>query len=125
MAERRNRPDAPLRPVSVVLPVRNEAETIEESVLSVLHQSFSDPLDVIVVDGASSDSTPDIVNRIAQIEECLVPKCRHSGLPAPIGILLYRAKDSRSDAFMCRRSSSVGQTIFWFPPDSASQAELP
>ena len=69
MAEPRNEPPTPLRSVSVVLPVRNEAETIEESVSSVLHQSFSGPLDVIVVDGASNDSTHDIVNRIAQSDD--------------------------------------------------------
>jgi glycosyltransferase involved in cell wall biosynthesis len=66
MTEDNGEPGAPLHSVSVILPVRNEADTIEESVLSALHQSYAGPLDVIVVDGESEDATADIVTRIVE-----------------------------------------------------------
>lgn len=58
--------DAPkLTPlVSVVVPARNEATCIERCVRSLLTQNYPN-LEVIVVDDASTDATPDILERLA------------------------------------------------------------
>lgn len=52
-------PDDPT--VSVVLPTRNRAGVLGRAVESVLDQSCGD-LELIVVDGASTDRTPDVVD---------------------------------------------------------------
>ena len=51
--------------VSVVLPVRNEARTIERAVRSVLEQRYPSPLEVVVADGMSTDGTRDVLARLA------------------------------------------------------------
>ena len=57
--------DQPL--VSIVIPTYNEAGFIEECVATVLRQDYPPSrLEVLVVDGCSTDDTPDIVNRIAR-----------------------------------------------------------
>lgn len=53
--------DAPL--VSVVVPARNEAEHIERCVRSLLTQNYPN-LEVIAVDDASTDATPQILARL-------------------------------------------------------------
>jgi len=50
--------------VSVVLPVKNGARFISEAIESVLVQDYR-PMEVIVVDAASTDGTRDIVSRVA------------------------------------------------------------
>jgi GT2 family glycosyltransferase len=50
--------------ISVVMPVRNEELHIERAVRSVLNQTYRQ-LEVIVVDGRSTDATRDIVRRLA------------------------------------------------------------
>ncbi len=58
--------------VSVVVPVRNEAKHIEQCVRSVLASDYpADRLEVIVVDGMSDDSTPDIIRRMAEEDDRL------------------------------------------------------
>ena len=52
-------------PVAVVIPARNEAECIGESIRSVLGQDYAGPLNVILVDDDSSDGTADIARRAA------------------------------------------------------------
>jgi chlorobactene glucosyltransferase len=52
------------RPVSVIIPARDEAATIETLVRSVLGSTY-EPLEVIVVDDRSTDATGEIVERIA------------------------------------------------------------
>lgn len=49
-------------PVAVIIPARDEAETIEHVVRSLLGQDYSGRLDVIVVDDQSSDDTAAIVD---------------------------------------------------------------
>ena len=52
------------RPLSVIIPARNEAGVIERCVRSILASSYA-PLEVIVVDDRSTDDTAAIVERIA------------------------------------------------------------
>ncbi len=60
-------PSLPALPyVSVIMPVRNEAAYIERSLQAVLDQDYpSDRVEVLVVDGSSSDPTAEIVRRMA------------------------------------------------------------
>jgi glycosyltransferase involved in cell wall biosynthesis len=52
--------------VSVVMPVRNEADFVERSLGAVLEQRWpKDRLEVLVADGMSTDGTREIVERIA------------------------------------------------------------
>src|ERR1700722_2734830 len=51
--------------VSVIVPVRNEARSIERTLRSLLTQDFPrDRFEVIVADGASTDETISIVRRV-------------------------------------------------------------
>ncbi len=51
--------------VSVIVPARNEAMNIERSVRSILATEYG-PIEVIVVDDRSSDTTAEIVERLAR-----------------------------------------------------------
>lgn len=56
-------PDFPTDPViSVIMPVRNEEAHIEGALRSVLDQAV--PMEILVVDGMSTDRTREIVNRM-------------------------------------------------------------
>jgi glycosyltransferase involved in cell wall biosynthesis len=57
---KQDQPDLPL--VTVITVVRNDAGHIAETILSVLHQTYSN-LELIVVDGGSMDGTLDIIKR--------------------------------------------------------------
>jgi chlorobactene glucosyltransferase len=54
--------------VSVIIPARNEAVNIERCVRSILATEYR-PFEVIVVDDRSSDTTADIVERLARSSE--------------------------------------------------------
>jgi len=60
----------PLAPfVSVVMPVRNEAALISQSLAAILAQDYpADRMEVIVVDGESSDGTREILEQYGRFE---------------------------------------------------------
>ena len=67
--------------VSVVMPIRNEAEYVERSLSTVLQQAYPpDRFEVIVADGASTDGTLQIVQRI----QSRWPQLRLIGNPGKI-----------------------------------------
>ena len=49
--------------VSVIMPVRNEAASLDATLASVCSQATDAPMEVIVVDDHSTDSTPSIIER--------------------------------------------------------------
>jgi len=53
--------------VSVIIPAFNAQATIERAVMTVVNQTHP-PLEVIVVDDASTDGTRDVVRRLAKAE---------------------------------------------------------
>ena len=67
--------------VSIGMPVYNGAGFISRTLDSVLGQTFGD-LEVVVIDNASTDETPDIVRRIAAGD----PRVRYERNDRNIGI---------------------------------------
>jgi nucleoside-diphosphate-sugar epimerase/glycosyltransferase involved in cell wall biosynthesis len=68
-------PDGSLK-VSVVIPVRNNARYIGAAIESVIRQSYSN-IDILVVDGASTDGTQDIVRSFQSVRMISEPdKCQ-------------------------------------------------
>ena len=75
-------PQVPARPpVAAVVPARNEADCIGQTIASLLAQDYPGPWTVILVDDDSSDGTPEIVYRGADGNERL-KVVRSRGLPA-------------------------------------------
>ena len=56
---------SPARSITVVIPARNEAESIGDTVSSLLRQSHNGELHLIVVDDGSSDGTADVAAQAA------------------------------------------------------------
>jgi hopene-associated glycosyltransferase HpnB len=54
------------RRVIAVVPARNEADVIGETIASLLHEDFPTPLHVVLVDDASNDGTADAARQAAQ-----------------------------------------------------------
>jgi succinoglycan biosynthesis protein ExoA len=55
--------------VSIILPVRNEADFIERCLRSVCDQDYPvDRMEILVVDGMSTDGTREIVSRMASVD---------------------------------------------------------
>ncbi|MFC1806929.1 glycosyltransferase family 2 protein [Candidatus Omnitrophota bacterium] len=53
--------------VSVLMPIRNEAQYIEASLGAVLRQDYpSDKIEILIMDGLSTDETRSIINRIIE-----------------------------------------------------------
>ncbi len=77
-------PTAPTFPrISALVPARNEEQNIEACVASLLAQDYPD-FEVIVLDDHSTDTTPQILNRLAQSDSRLKVL---NGAPLPEGWL--------------------------------------
>jgi succinoglycan biosynthesis protein ExoA len=70
-------------PVSIVIPVRNEAGTIERSLRSALDQTYAGDLQIVVADGDSDDETADIVRGIADEDDRVEMVSNPDRLTAP------------------------------------------
>ena len=57
--------------VSVVIPVRNSAATVERAVASALGQDYSGDLEVILAEGASDDGSRAVVERLSAAHEAV------------------------------------------------------
>jgi hypothetical protein len=73
---------SPSPAVSVLMPVRNGERYLAEAVESVLSQTFGD-LELLVIDDGSTDSTPQILERIAIEDQRLVIHRRKPGPSLP------------------------------------------
>lgn len=56
----------PQPPVTIILPVYNEASTIEATLESLLGQDYEGPFDVIIADGGSTDGTRALLDEWAE-----------------------------------------------------------
>ena len=79
--------------ISVVLPTYNGAKYIEQSIKSILNQTYSD-WELIVVDDCSSDNKKKIVEKYVEIDDRikLVHNCINRKLPASLNIGFELAK---------------------------------
>jgi glycosyltransferase involved in cell wall biosynthesis len=68
--------------VSVVVPARNRASLIEETLESIHQQTYS-PIELLVVDDGSTDNTREIV--VGWMERSKHPQCRLFPFPANVG----------------------------------------
>jgi succinoglycan biosynthesis protein ExoA len=55
--------DNPL--VSVVMPVRNEADAIGATIDSILSQTYPGPIEIVVADGMSTDGTREVLDEVS------------------------------------------------------------
>jgi succinoglycan biosynthesis protein ExoA len=80
--------------VSVVVPARNEAADIQACIRSILAQQVEAELEVIVVDGSSSDGTPELARSAGAVvvpnPDRTTPMALNRGLAAAAGDVLIR-----------------------------------
>ena len=88
-------------PVAVVVPARDEAAVIGQSLRSLLAQDYAGPLRVILVDDASSDGTGAIARGIAD------PRLDRAGRPAATARLERQAVGDRPRAWPRRAAAEL------------------
>jgi succinoglycan biosynthesis protein ExoA len=112
-------PGVPLTPilvprVTVVVPARNEARHIEGCVRSILAQRVEGGVEVLVVDGRSTDATAELARRagakVVDNPEQITPTALNRGLAVASGRFLLRfdAHSEMSDGYIdaCLRALS-------------------
>lgn len=109
--------------VSVIVPAYNAEKYLEEAVGSATGQGF-DGLEVIIVDDASTDSTPDIATKLADENKDIVKVIRHdknrglaaarnTGLDHAIGdMILFLDAD---DSYLPGSLSLLTRTMSMYP----------
>ena len=102
--------------ISVILAVFNSERFIEESIQSVLTQSYSD-FELIIINDASTDGTPEIINQIRDSRIILVTNEKNHGLAKNFNKGLDLAKGNfiaRMDADdICHRDRFKKQISFF------------
>jgi len=86
--------------VSIIMPIRNEADFVERAIKSVLYQDWpAEKMEILVVDGMSDDITREIVKKLSQADRRIkmldnrgriVPTAMNIGLKAARGDLFIR-----------------------------------
>ena len=79
--------------ITVLMPVNNCAQYIEEAVESVLNQTFKD-FEFLIIDDASTDNTVSIIKRYSDSRIILIQKSKNTGLTSNLnyGISIARGK---------------------------------
>lgn len=86
--------------ITVVTPSYNQGEFIEETILSVLNQGYPN-LEYIIVDGASSDGTGDVLKRYRhRLDQCIIEPDR-----------------GQSEAINKGLSRATGEIVTWLNSD--------
>jgi len=80
--------------VSVVIPARDEAQHIQACIRSIAEQEFDAPIEIIVADGCSSDSTAELARgagaKVVENPERVTPTALNRGLAAATGEVIIR-----------------------------------
>jgi len=85
--------------VSVIIPCRNEEKYIDKCIKSILSQSYSGRVEVLIVDGMSDDNTVSIINELTKVNsnvrliynlEKTTPQAMNLGLAASRYDLIIR-----------------------------------
>lgn len=95
--------------IAVIIPARNEAAVVSESVASLLQQSCADALHIFLVDDGSTDNTAEVARRAAAQAQRPSQLTIVEGQPLPLGWSgklwamqqgIERAQDSRPDLLL-------------------------
>lgn len=79
--------------VTVIMPVYNSQDHLEEAAESVLAQDFKDSFELILVDDCSSDGTPSILTRLEADDRVTVLRTeRNAGYPTAMNLGLSHAR---------------------------------
>jgi glycosyltransferase involved in cell wall biosynthesis len=92
--------EADLPRISVIAPCRNEAAFIEKAIRTILENDYpSELIELLVVDGMSTDGTREIVRKMAEQDECIrlldnpkkiVPSAMNIGIKSSHGDYILR-----------------------------------
>lgn len=77
--------------ISVVMPVYNREKYIEESINSIINQTYTN-LELIIIDDASTDQTSKILNRISDPRVVVITLSENKGVSTAINIGFREAK---------------------------------
>ncbi|PYZ02898.1 hypothetical protein C8039_08445 [Halogeometricum sp. wsp3] len=69
--------------VSVVMPTYNESDYIREAISSILNQSYAN-LELIIVDGGSTDGTIDKINKLDSNKINLIVEQKRQGISSAL-----------------------------------------
>ena len=85
--------------VTIVMPIRNEADFIERTISSILENNYPvDRMEILVADGCSDDGTQDIVRRMGEIDS-RIKLLENKGRIVSTGLNLA-LKQSHGDIFI-------------------------
>jgi len=86
--------------VTIIMPIRNEADYIERSIRSVLDNDYpAGKMEILVIDGMSDDGTREIVTRLSKVDsrirmldnpKLITPSAMNIGIKAAQGDLFIR-----------------------------------
>ena len=93
--------------ISVIAPVYNVSKYIEESLNSILDQSFQEPYEIIIVNDCTQDNSIEIIKKVA--------KEHHRGLF--VRIIEHNINRGQSAARNTGLKESEGEYIFFFDSD--------
>lgn len=109
--------DKPL--ISVITVCRNAADALERTIASVLSQNFDD-FEFIIVDGASTDNTPEVIDRYRSSISRIISEpdrgiydAMNKGVRAAVGqwVIFMNAADTFAAADTLRRLADEASTV--------------
>ncbi|HDY8131511.1 TPA: glycosyltransferase family 2 protein [Vibrio vulnificus] len=104
--------------VSIIMPAYNAESFIEESIQSVIKQSYTN-WELIVVDDNSSDSTRNIVEKLSRVHSNIVFSCNSMGVRG--------AANARNSGLKIAKGKYIAfldSDDIWLPKKLSSQIEL-
>lgn len=105
--------------ISVVIPTFNQGEFLERTILSILNQAYS-PIELIIIDGGSTDNTSSVVNRYSDYISTFISELdRGQGHALNKGFALATGDifcwQNSDDVFLPNVFKTVGSVFAKFP----------